>query len=100
MISIDEDGTGYLLVDGEVQDLVEPFEPTDLTVGFSDSIGKSFNTTVWPNKELGIWNSVGRRLNQITDAPTATTDSPTSSLSPTSAPTFSPHPVDPEFQVN
>jgi len=91
MVSIDEDGVGYLLVDGVEQELLEAFDPNDLTQGYTDPLGKSFNTIVWPNKQLGDWNSPpgSKRHLLQTDAPTS---------APTSAPTFSPHPVDPAHQ--
>jgi hypothetical protein len=49
-VSIDEDGTGMLIVDGEQQELVTATNELDLLEGFSDPLGNTFSTTMYPTK--------------------------------------------------
>lgn len=49
-VSIDEDGTGMLFVDGEQQQLVTAVDEYDLLKDFSEPLGDTFTTEMYPTR--------------------------------------------------
>lgn len=54
MVTITEDGVGALFVDGDQQQLVIANNLLNLAEGFTNSIGDTFNTEVYPNKLVSV----------------------------------------------